>query len=64
MCMRLKHWDNGKVHRDFPQFCVEIVVVSPVSVSTRIISTVYVYKRHTLEYRNDRNKMNMVIGLC
>jgi hypothetical protein len=64
MCMRLKHWDNGKVHRDFPQFCVEIVVVSPVSVSTRTICTVYVYKRHTLEYRNDRNKMNMVIGLC
>ena len=62
MCMRLKHWDKGEVHRDFPQFCVKIV--SPVSVSTRTICTVFAYKKHTLESRNDRNKMNMVIGLC
>ena len=60
--MRLKHWDKGEVHRDFPQFCVKIV--SPVSVSTGTICTVFAYKKHTLESRNDRNKMNMVIGLC
>jgi hypothetical protein len=60
--MRLKHWDKGEVHRDFPQFSVKIV--SPVSVSTRTICTVFAYKKHTLESRNDRNKMNMVIELC
>ena len=60
--MRLKHWDKGEVQRDFHQFCVKIV--SPVSVSTRTICTVFAYKKHTLESRNDRNKMNMVIGLC
>jgi len=60
--MRLKYWDKGEVHRDFPQFCVTID--SPVSVSTRTICTVFAYKKHTLESRNDRNNMNMVIGLC
>ena len=62
--MRLKHWDKGEVHRNFPKFCVKIVVVSPVSVSIRTICTVFVYKRNTLESRNDRNEMNMIIGLC
>jgi hypothetical protein len=42
-------------------FPIEILVITPVSVSSRIISAVVVYRRRTLVPCNDISKMNHIM---